>query len=83
MQTLDIYEYVGPKNNQGIESSTPFLLISFCDGEWELSQTNWNDVNNHPENVYDLFDGLAVTLYVLPNLFEEYFKFSRKLEYDF
>ena len=73
---MKIVEYIGPKNNFNIEYGTPYLVIGFCDGEWELSKTTWYDVKYNIDAVKGLFDNLIVNLDVSNDLFEKYFRFS-------
>jgi hypothetical protein len=71
---LTIVEYVGPANSQGVQYGTPFLVIGFCGGEWELSRTTWFDVKEAQDKVRDLFNALAVNLSVSPENYEIYFR---------
>jgi hypothetical protein len=73
---MKIYEYIGPKNNFNIEYGTPYLVIGFCDGEWELARTTWYNVKYKPDSIKYLFNNLCVDLNVSLNLFEKCFRFS-------
>lgn len=73
---MKIYEYIGDKNNQNIQHGTPFLVIGFCDGKWELSKTTWHDVKNNHKAVQNLHDNLIVDLSVSPKNFEKYFRLN-------
>lgn len=77
---MKIYEYIGGENSQKIQYGTPFLVIGFCDGEWELSQTTWYDVKHNTPAIVDLMDSLMVTMNVSPELFEKYFRFSCEIQ---
>jgi len=71
-----IYEYVGGENSLNIQYGTPFLLIGFCDGEWELSKTNWNDVKYNFSEVVYRFNNLMVDISVCNEHFQKYFRYS-------
>jgi len=73
---MKIYEYTGKKNSQNIEHGTPFLIIGFCDGEWELSETNWNDVENNHDAIQYSHNNLLVDYSIKDDDFKKYFKFN-------
>ena len=77
---MKIVEYVGPKNSQNIQDGTPFLVIGFCSGEWELSKTNWYDVKYNQDAIRELHDALAVNLSVKPADYDKYFRFAQDVE---
>lgn len=77
---MKIVEYVGPNNSQNIAYGTPFLVIGFCDGEWELSKTSWYDVKENQDSVRDLFNNLMVDICVKPEIYNKYFQFSVEIE---
>ena len=77
MQMLEIYEYIGPnKNSQNLQTGDSVLCIGFCEGEWELSKTNWYDVKENQDEVRELYNNLLVDFSVSPENFEKYFRFS-------
>lgn len=79
---LKIHEYIDKDGKHAsIQHGTPFVVIGFCDGEWELSQTSWYDVKYNPSAVIDLFENLMVTLSVSDEDFQKYFPFSCEVEY--
>lgn len=77
---IEVYEYVGPKNNLNMEYGTPFVLIGFCDG-YELSKTSWFDVSYNKEKIIDQYENLLVDLTVSAEIFSKYFRKSQTIVY--
>jgi len=77
---MKIVEYIGPENSQNVIYGTPFLVVGFCDGEWELAKTTWYDVKENHQAIHDLHDNLMVDICVHPEVFDKYFLLSTMIE---
>jgi hypothetical protein len=79
---LQIVEFIGDKNNQNIQYGTPFLVIGYCGGEWELSKTNWYDVKNDHIIIIAQYENLLADLSVNDDNFKKYFNHNCYIDYN-